>query len=436
MFINFSAFIILSKCLFAELFLNANSSFKLAGKNLLFASFRIKTTDWYSWKVYFRNFFKIFLLLRNDTLKFTKRNDSKTWMYDNSPQSCDLRLEFIANFSNSQIGGCVFKSDLIFSENLFRYIVNCSYCFFVALALLPVLIFKKNKGSVGLVFFEFFEIVNLVKILKENQVTDIYYFCIYEKDSNLTYLILNFYGIRVKKITSEVPLVIWNKIILTDDLILCSAYQQEEVVRFKSTIKVDKISEWGPESVTKSQMCYPPKKYNTELSIGFYSTGNWLRSIKNEMLDNENVLQDENALKKYLAEYTQNKKDIILKIFLHPKEKHPDYFELTKLHYQEYFSDTQYEFANLNDSTSRTLNDCNLAIALYSTIVLERLYFGFKILIMPISYENFPINSSGLYNISAFSKNELFQKIDESLPLSNKDFFIKYKLQNYTKYLS
>jgi hypothetical protein len=80
----------------------------------------------------------------------------------------------------------------------------------------------------------------------------------------------------VHQITSEVPIYKWNKIIVTNELILCSEYQFAEIEAFKQTVVFDTFKLFGPELYYKVSDLYekPAQKNN---KIAFYSTGGWVR---------------------------------------------------------------------------------------------------------------------------------------------------------------
>lgn len=423
------------RCIIAD-WSGVSSLYALAGRNLFLVSFRIKSNLKDSKALYFKTLARLFFTLRRSGVVYDRMNDSPVWFYDATGYSRNLRLDYLNSFSSDTIGGSVFKSDLLFSRSVAVYLMNCFFLLLISVVFLPLLLVKKHASSVVLLLSEYFEIVNLAYILKKNGVKELYFFCIYEKDANLTYLFLKRFGVRVKKITSEVPLALWNKIILTDDLIICSGYQRSEVDHYRKTMRYERLIQWGPEESTKSKALYPPQKYCSEKVIGFYSTANWIRSLRNELLDNDHVLEDENKLKKYLADFVIAYPDFKLKIYLHPREKNEENMHLTREHYAAYCAGANYEFANLHQPTASLFNDCNIAVVLYSTIVLERLYYGFKTFIFPVSYDEFPLNPSGLYNISVFSKEELFERIRLGSGMTNREFFEKYGLMSYTNYLT
>ncbi len=428
----------LTRCLTTYLFTNSNSDRYLAGKSLLSNSFRIGTNFWDSWSIYFRRFGKVALCLLNSKPSFRKYSAADVWIYDNSPKDEKLRLQFIEMHSNDRIGGSVYRETLLYSAHFGARLLNLALLFLLFVGLIPIWIFTENKSCTALIFNEFFEITNLVYILKTNGAKSLYFFCIFEKDANLTHLVLNKFGIETRKITSETPLAFWNKIILTDTLILCFEYQTDEAAFFKDTIRYKLKTVWSPETAPSYISKYSSSTHKTTENknvIGFYSTGNWIKSERGETLESATVLDEENNLKTMLSEYLKLNSSLELKIYLHPKEKSSLALSDTKAHYQSYFGMQNYSLANLDQPTSFLFDEINIAVSLFSTIVLERIYFGFKTIIMPLSYTNFPIQPSGLYNISVFSQADLFAKIDDNLNLTNGDFFFKYGLQNYTKHL-
>ncbi len=68
--------------------------------------------------------------------------------------------------------------------------------------------------------------------------------------------------------------------------------------------------------------------------------------------------------------------------------------------------------------------------------MFERIFLGFKTILAPFDYPEFPLQNSELKNISAKNEKELFDILDINLEINPKEFFIKNKLQNYTSYLN
>jgi hypothetical protein len=141
------------------------------------------------------------------------------------------------------------------------------------------------------------------------------------------------------------------------------------------------------------------------------------------------MVKNEKLLLEYLKEYLAAHPHIKLILYPHPKEKRN--VNETKQHYRELLKGLTFEFADFNDLSAATFFNAELAVAFNSTLVHERIYFGFKTLILPLDHPGFPIEGSSFRNICAYSKEELFLKIDKTLLQTEDEFFEINNLQNY-----
>jgi hypothetical protein len=283
---------------------------------------------------------------------------------------------------------------------------------------------------------EILESYQLLRICKKLKVKELYYFNIFEKDSNLNALLLKKTNIKVIKITSEVPLAIWNSRIIADKICLCSAYQFEEINYFKETMFFKEIEMWGPEKMMYVKNLYDMPLFikSEQKTLGFYSTGAWLRKLNNDIDQGFNMTENEELLKVYLKEYCYLRPEVKLQIFLHPREKKSEVFDRTKEYYNETFKGITFDIINSTTSTSEFFQLSDIAVAFNSTIMYERLYFGFKSILMPLSFKDFPIKNSSLSNICVYNKDELFSKLDNSFVMSPKFFFEFNRLEVYKNY--
>ncbi len=382
----------------------------LACENIQKESFRVKTDKKNNLYNNLRGVSSLIkkLLKRNNKTPFIIDNSNKIWIYDVGSESIDIRKSHVAYFSKKKIGGAIFKSKLLFAFNFldalgFVFILSCLMLF-----ISPLLIRRMRHFNWSLFLCEYVENVNLAYLLKKNNINELVFYCIYERDANYAYLLLKKTGINVAKVTSEVPLALWNKIILTDTLVLCSPYQEYEVKEFKSSIKYDEIEIWGPETAQLYSDLYKNRNETFTYTLGFYSTANWLRKIGNEMLDFEDAVEKEDSLKLYLKEFVEKNPSASLIVFLHPREKKEK--ELSIKHYKTIFQGINYTL-NFEKPSAAAFDLCEVGVSFFSTIIFERDFFGYKTIVFPIGYKEFPISGTNWYNNSAYDKNQLFSKL-------------------------
>jgi len=94
-------------------------------------------------------------------------------------------------------------------------------------------------------------------------------------------------------------------------------------------------------------------------------------------------------------------------------------------------SEDKYESGIAKAGQTMHFEEVDIAIAAFSTIVFERLYFGYKILIGNEAMRNFPMTGSPLNNICFSDYNDFRQKIFAAHTVSNLAFFEKNNLQTY-----
>ncbi len=352
-------------------------------------------------------------------------------VFDSGYNAQDMRLAYLKHFG---VEGNYFisRENLSGSLNVFMDLLRTNFL----CSLVGIFAFSKRRVNYALLLKETLEWRNLITLLKKHNITKLYHFCIYEKDANMLSYILSKHHIQTVKITSEVPLTFANKIIVADEIKLCFGYQNEEVNAFKETIFTNKIETWMPEM----QMTYLDKYKDREFdlpvnTIGFYSSAFWLRKKLNHSIADVGSYDVEEELVKYISEYLSAHANLKLILFTHPYEKRTaEVFSQTKEHYTRLFGAALMERVTLTDASVRStdvFNTVNIGLSVFSTIMFERLSLGFKTILAPFDTKNFPLPGSPFRHICAYTKEELFSKLDKNLPLGNTEFFELNDIKNY-----
>ena len=372
--------------------------------------------------------FYSFLKKTNTTNKFNKQ--SKSAIYDATTFSKDLRIEYIEKLSGEKIECFFSKDNLLIQINIWQTTILLLFLLLSFIPIFLIYIFSKNKLKYPLLIIEIVECFNLLQLLKINKITKLHYFCIYERDSNICAFILMKCRIYINKIPSEVPLHFWNKIIIANELSTCFGYQKQEVECYKKTMFINKVTSWVPEQFFES-----PKRFLLaemlrnicEFKIGFFSSGNWLREKINDVDLGYNDKENEELLFKTLINYAVIKK-IKLQIFLHPLEKNAKYTEIVNSYYNIYINNTEIFLADKSVKSIEGFDKIDLGIALYSTLMFERLALGFKTLIAPWDYTEFPIPNSSFSNICSKSSDDIIELIENNINLTADEFFTKNQI--------
>ncbi len=423
------------------LFPNATSKFYFSGKSLLGKSFRIPRKDDQSLFFFLVVLKKIFFISKsqNQLEFFENSNDAHSIIFDADIHAVNTRLSYIQHFTQITPKGLLAKEHLsALKVHKAQLIGDFLQVCFLWPWLFVLAVIKKNKRAImAQIILESIECVRLLSFCRKNTIQKIFYFSIYDKDSNITALLLQKQGIYVYKIPSEVPLGIWNQTIITDTLCICNAYQYDELKVFKKSLFYHNIEKWGPELMLQHAHIYVHNKVQTpKNTIGFYSTASWVRELQGHIDQGVQMEKNEHLVKQFLSEYLTLHPDITLYLFLHPKEKKYEMSTLTQNHYAKYFDMQKVTIANLQHPTASLFSMIDLAVAFNSTIIFERLYFGFKCLMLPLFNPNFPLKNTSMENICAINKEDFFHKLDKNLAYSTQEYFDQNMLQNYPYYAS
>lgn len=420
-------YFIFLKCHFFFLF-RIKSKYYYAGKNLYGKSFRLGASAENDVFIILKEYFRTIKRMRKGSDKLNNIKNLNV-ILDGDEKSFELRKKYIEHHDQIEIDLTITKNDLLTYKNRLDFFGFIFYISLITLLFLPFsVLFRKKRTSIALMVKEFVENTNLLNTLSKNQIKHVYHFCVYEKDSNFTTLLLEKKKIKTTKITSEVPICIWNQTIICDRLCLSIEYQFEEIEYFKKSIFYNKVELWSPERILNINLS--EKKLNT--NIGFYSTASWVRNKLNHIDQGVNMINNELELLTHLKEYilTHSKENQLI-IYLHPKEKKYPNFEDVKNHYSEILNGIEFTFASLDKNSADCFHEIDLAIAFNSTLVYERLYFGFKTLLYPKDVKNFPVPDSPMRNICAFDKKELFNKLSKNVSYTRDEFFEKNSINNY-----
>lgn len=375
---------------------------------------------------YFKSIFKI--EIKNNTAN----SKIPTLVFDNQNGEKNQRENYIKFFSpNERLDFFSYEGNLFF-ENIFQkiicVIISCPFALFYFM----ISQFHSKRSSFAM-FFEYAIVLsNLISKIKKNCINKVYYFSIYNPESNLFTYFLQKYNVNVNKIASDTPLSFWNKNILTNNLILCNYHQYDEIENNNIQLIYDDLLFWGPENIHNFNNSYF-KKDNHEINIAFYSTASWLRNEQGNISKTAEYFQEENQLVKYLSSYVAKNRHVKFYILLHPKEKLMDQTYIVE-HYENLIdAEVDFEIVDLATFSYNEFSRFNLGVAFHSSVMHERIFCGFKSLFYS-TMDIFPLKNTTLSRISANNKNQLFKLMDESIEMKTNVFFKKFDLEKFTHY--
>jgi len=273
--------------------------------------------------------------------------------------SVENRKGFIKCFTGEQIEAYIGLSALRCFPSFFHKISYFILTFPLFLILFSASLFSRERVNLTLLLEVIVVNENLVHMLEK--VNDVYFFSIYEIESNFyAYSLINA-GKKVFKISAEVPLSYWNKNIIASSLVLCNAYQIEEVIEFSNTIIVDEVLFWGPEKLHLYKELYKDNVLSSHsAAIGFYSSASWVRREEGDF-EATNLFEHEEAICKALNLLLDLDQTLELTVFLHPREKRGDFALKSFDHYSQIFKGKKIKLA---DITVPSANSFNLICAL------------------------------------------------------------------------
>lgn len=414
-----------------KLSIKKNSVVYLCGKSLNQITFRLPKNASKDWMISIRLMKR--LLMAQVRSKNVKLQKSQPCIFDTTHNSKAIRKEYLKNFTGIEVDNFIAKSDLIGYSTVFQACINGLIVCLMAPVFILLSVLSKDKKHLPFLLSEAIECSNLYYILKNNRVSHIYYFSIFERDANsCAYFLMN-KGINITKVPSEVPLFVYNSCVVASTLSFCFEYQREEFEHYKQTMFVDKTKTWGPELIFNAPKEYLSKEttFNETVNcdLGFYSSGNWLRKLQGDAELETDDAGNEHLILSKLSEIAI-KHNLRLRIYCHPIEKQNQ--AQTLQFYSKYLTNSLVQLADFSIKSIEDFKHVNISVSLLSTLMYERIYFGLKAILVPIGFDDFPIKNSGLSNICLKDLNQLEEKILISLGVSHKDFFASNKLLSYS----
>jgi hypothetical protein len=294
-------------------------------------------------------------------------------------------------------------------------------------------VFFHDRKNRALLIREVTELAWLMEFLKANEIKHLYNFFPFEKDANLISLACKSLGIKVTLIPSSGPLWLHNHTMIADEIVFVVPYHYEEYrAGLNSTIICDKIIKWIPEKAYTYIDKYASGVFEEKkFVLGYYSHGSWLRSVKGNSHDGISLLKSEERVLNDLSRFLLEDSRFSLVIFPHPKERSTSMISETERYYSEKLPENQFTLFNTKKMTAEAFEEIDIAVAAYSSIVYERLFCGFKMIIGTEGIEGFPLKNSSLEKISYQGYESMKSMLLRYSELSKEEFFDQLGLTEY-----
>ena len=394
-----------------------NNSASLSYQKLFNSSFNLPEKFRYSYKSVLSELRKVICISVNfDINERSETNNKSSIVYDLSNVSKKERINYLRFYGIDN--NLVFvASDELVSFNSFGHKVCFLFVTFpIQVQLLILGLFKKDISGLSFILKNVLITSNFLRLCKHQKIKDVYMFGIYDTNSAFLSYCLMKNSSCVHQITSEVPIYKWNKIIVTNELILCSEYQFAEIEAFKQTVVFDSFKLFGPELYYKVSHLYKMPALKNK-KVAFYSTGGWVRKKLGNIDQGVDIEFFEEKILKDIDDCLSEYKDLELIIYPHPREK--AFFNFSYKHLYEYYlkflPNCKFSIKIEDIITNEFFNECYLAVCFISAIIFERAHAKRQSIIMYQKDDNFPLKQNTDYLHFINSRNELKMIIQKNI---------------------
>lgn len=357
--------------------------------------------------------------------------DPRIVILDNSPWDAELRHEYIARQSDYNPG--VFLDKEAASEWIHRSPIVFLVLFPLLFAMaLRCVFWKRNRTNHALHILMIAENVGLMHYLRSCQPSVVFHFMTCLIDNNWLYLLLKPTANEYYRMTSPYALYTHNRITLSDRLVLTLDYHFEELNVY-DTIRYTTLYKLAPESAFSFIDKYKAEKLTEPQpnTLGYYSHGSWARVSLDRPSDGMNIKRAEEKALEYIRRLTDLNPDVKVFIYLHPKEKALFHNEELTRYYTDQLGEKNFTFIDPSLKGTDAFELVNVGVAVFTSIMYERLYAGYKTLICSDGVSNFPLPGSALEGISFDTAEGLERLWKQSADLSRPAFFSTFEVSGY-----
>ncbi len=433
-FLPVSIFHFLKAALFFALGIGKETDHYYAGQQLLTRSnYRIpeyaKFDNFYLGRAFKRAFI---LSLKNRFVFYERGKTLEPAIYDTASKS-DVRIRFVNFISSRSVKICINKSELYRFSSVGESILSLFFLFPLILFLIPFSLFSKNRVNWAILPDEVIAGANLLSRVKRQKANTLFKFVSLENASGVLSCMLMANNIEVKQIVAEGSLVYLGKVLIADEAIFCFPFQVIEKDRIGPGFRVKKFALWTPENICEWIKPYLnssiPKTFDYDL--GYYSSAYWLRKRRGDASPGFGEVEDSEALESCLLDFLKTNNHLSMRIYLHPREKEPEFIEDAIRYYNDFFEGVNFSIASKDILTLNTLYECNIGVSMGSTVSLERLYVGMKSFFFAPSLDPPPIPLPEGQGILIKTQNEFFEKVNRWLDCDENSFFIETRVGSW-----
>lgn len=372
-------------------------------------------------------------LRRAVSLVLTRANSkclvSKIIVLDTSPNAETERRDYLNIVDDSSVY-LIFRKELPNDFVFFGKLSLLIKLLILTVVLLPRFIFKKNREKTAHVLLELVECELILKRLKNFRCEKLFVFGAFEKDASFQQLMFKLNKISATIIPSSNPISLYYKTVIASSFAFTAPYQAIEFEKLKNMWEVDVFLRWPPFDYPRIPLNKSTRR--AAYDLGFMSSGMYLReqlgfaTVGDGQLNRAEqmlILMLKQALEKKLI------KNFI--IYLHPLEKRSkENLQLSSDYYKNVFGENVM-FGAFDKSSRDTFSEVEIAISGFSSVLMERLYGGHKVIFAPMGeLQNFYYDSR-IDQLSVNSLPEFIALYSTVLQQTNKEYFETFCLQSY-----
>jgi hypothetical protein len=347
---------------------------------------------------------------------------------DDYPKKADARRKYVSTIFGEDVSFISYYSICIVRHRI--SIIKLVKIFSLIILLFPYLIYSNKRASIALVIYDFIMLELLDELVKGSPVKRIIWFGAFEKGTPLLIDWFRRYrGIEVTIVPSTNPLRNFYRHVVADKVVLTAPFQQEEVGSGLSEGWVQKECVWWPPYGHERMLEVAGRKVQRGV-IGFMSSGNWLRrELGKDQLDPE-WEQAEITVLRWCQLLVQRRQGVALRVFLHPLEKKdPTLLARALAHYGTLGIPATDIVSDRGGIAHPELMD--VAVALYSSALFERLYAGYKcVFAQPGMAPGYFMNGS-IRNIIAHDEADFQMLLVQALGQEEDAYFISNGMDAY-----
>lgn len=365
----------------------------------------------------------------NQACVFKLNPGSNTAVLGATPRNKELIVEYIERSSKQKMGFFIAKDFATFYPKV-TFAEKLNWLIF-SFGIAKQCFLKKDRANRALMVFSAVELAWLLYFFEENEIKHLYDFIPYEADGNAAALAAKMAGVRVTKIPSSGPLSTHNRWMLADEVILSSAYHLEELPLLQRSMRVKEKTLWPPEKAFTYLNAYKNRPVPPAKTIGYLSHAEWIRREEGHGHNGIDVQGTEQEMWRDLIRYIKSREGYRLIIFPHPHERKPELKDRMERFYHELFHEIEYEIIDEKWKTSQAFHKVDVAVVSYSTIIYERLFCGYKLLIATNKISEFPLKGSPLNAICFKDFDSMERMLDKAEKQSNDEFYKDNHLVGY-----